>query len=149
MLFPVAPSFLLDSAEETRILKAGTATVIELPFKASPQLKVSWTVNGKNIKEKRIETETIRNMTCLRLSKAKREDSGPYKVVLSNDFSKRCEKCFQGWLYKILVMRLSMMESSVRACRMTHLIHIYYVESVKFHADGGIHPPLPPPWSHP
>ena len=86
LVLSVGPSFLLDSDEETRILKAGTATVIELPFKASPQPKVSWTYKDRPIKEKRIETETIRNMTCLRLSKSKREDSGSYKVVLSNDF---------------------------------------------------------------
>ena len=50
----------------------------------------------------------------------------------------------QGWLHKILVGGydvMSSMECSVCVHKMTHIVEIYYIESVNFHAGGGIPPP--------
>ena len=47
--------------------------------------KVTWTLNGSAITEKRIKEETIRGMTCLTVSKSKREDSGDYHVAIENE----------------------------------------------------------------
>ena len=75
--------------EEEVILKAGQSTAFEIPFKGNPQPKVTWTYNGEALpQEKRIESETIYNMTTLRLGKVKRSDTGNYTLTLDNSAGK-------------------------------------------------------------
>ena len=80
------PKFESEKYDEVITLKAGTSKVIEVPFTGHPQPKVTWTCEGSPIKEKRIETETIVNMSCLRLKGAKREDKGCYTVTMESEF---------------------------------------------------------------
>lgn len=71
--------------QESITLKAGQSTAFEIPFKGNPQPKVIWTFNdGELPKDKRLETQTIHNMTTMRLAKAKRPDAGNYKLTLEN-----------------------------------------------------------------
>lgn len=70
-------------------MKAGQSTAFEIPFKGSPQPKVIWTFNdGELPKDKRLETDTIYNMTTMRLGKAKRSDGGNYRLTLENPAGK-------------------------------------------------------------
>ena len=71
---------------DTLTLKAGSSTAIELPFSANPQPKVTWTYNDGHFPDKkRMKSETIYNMTSMTIAKVIRNDSGNYKVALSND----------------------------------------------------------------
>ena len=38
---------------------------------------------------------------------------------------------------------ISSMESSIHVHETTHVVQIYYVKSVHFHAGGGMHPSIP------
>ena len=80
----VPPSFNLDNFEEVRTLKAGSATVIELPFTAHPLPDIAWTFDDEPVEDKRFQQETIYGMTTLRLKKLTRDDSGDYVVTVSN-----------------------------------------------------------------
>lgn len=67
-------------------IKGGSNAVIEMPFTANPQPKVKWTYNdGKFTDSRRIKEESIHNLTCVTLSKVVRDDSGNYKVELTNE----------------------------------------------------------------
>jgi len=91
IFFLVAPRFGKDVTEKSIKLKAGSSTVIELPFVASPQPKVSWTFNGGKLPDpKRFKTDSIVNMTSMTLSKVIKKDAGKYTVTLESELGK-CE----------------------------------------------------------
>ena len=67
-------------------MKVGAATVKEVYFKGCPQPKVEWTFKGGKLPDpKRIKTETIVNMSTIKISKSQRSDAGKYNAALSND----------------------------------------------------------------
>ena len=73
--------------EETRILKAGQGTAIEIPCSGYPQPKVTWQYNEATLPNvKRIKEETIIGMTSLTVTKVVRTDSGSYTVTLENEY---------------------------------------------------------------
>lgn len=84
------PQLFLDKQfEEEVVLKAGQSTAFEISFKGNPQPKATWTYNNEPLpQEKRIESETIYNMTTLRLGKVKRSDTGNYTLTLDNSAGK-------------------------------------------------------------
>ncbi|KAK3083483.1 hypothetical protein FSP39_023775 [Pinctada imbricata] len=86
----IPPSLFLDkSFEEEVTLKAGQSTAFEIPFKGNPQPKATWLFNDQALpKDKRIESETIYNMSTLRIAKVKRSDVGTYKLTLENSAGK-------------------------------------------------------------
>ena len=66
----VAPSFDRKQFEDTRRLKAGTSTVIEIPFQAHPMPTVVWKFkNGELPDSRRFREDTIMGMTSLSMSK--------------------------------------------------------------------------------
>ena len=69
------------------MMKAGTATAIELPFCAHPMPDITWTYNKgcRMPDQKRMRVESIYGMTCLTLAKVKRSDSGNYNVTIKNE----------------------------------------------------------------
>ena len=67
---PVAPSFDKKKVEETRRLRAGTSTVIEIPFQAHPMPKAIWKFkNGDLPDARRFKMDTKKGMTTLSMSK--------------------------------------------------------------------------------
>lgn len=90
LIVEVPPQLFLDKQfEEEVVLKAGQSTAFEIPFKGNPQPKATWTYNNEPLpQEKRIESETIYNMTTLRLGKVKRSDTGNYTLTLDNSAGK-------------------------------------------------------------
>ena len=74
--------------EETRILKEGETTKIEIPFSANPTPEVTWSFNGGAlpVDARRIKQETILGMTSLVLAKIKMTESGKYRILLKNEF---------------------------------------------------------------
>ena len=76
---------MTNEYQDTLIIKAGTAKVIEIPFCGAPQPQVTWKVNGGPIKDDRFQVETIRNMTCLRMKAVKKSDSADYTIALENE----------------------------------------------------------------
>ena len=80
------PRFTKSDMEDEMTLKAGSSAVIEMPFTANPQPKVTWSYNGGKFTDaRRIKEDIIHNMTSLSLAKVVRNDSGSYKVTLEND----------------------------------------------------------------
>ncbi len=83
---PLAPPvFTHDKLEEDVTLKVKATHEMDLKFSGWPKPKVTWTLNGKKITEKRIQEDTSYGSTCLKLKDAKRPDSGDYKVTVVND----------------------------------------------------------------
>ena len=82
----VPPAWKFEKFEDVRTLKAGTATVMELPFNAHPMPDVEWTFKDEPISDKRFQEETIYGLTCLRLKKVVRSDSGDYVVTVTNPY---------------------------------------------------------------
>ena len=73
--------------EDKMTLNAGNSAVIEVPFSAYPMPDVTWSYNGGNVTDsRRIKDETVNNLTTLRLAKVVRDDTGSYKVALSNAY---------------------------------------------------------------
>ncbi|ELT96022.1 hypothetical protein CAPTEDRAFT_139799 [Capitella teleta] len=69
------------------VLHVGEATVIEVPFRGSPQPRPTWRFEGMHITENRKKySETIYNMTSLTLSRVALEDAGTYTLLLENNF---------------------------------------------------------------
>lgn len=70
-------------------MKAGTSKILELPFAASPKPKVEWTwapsADLSQEQRPRFKPDVVAGLTTLPLSRVKREDSGAYKVTISND----------------------------------------------------------------
>ena len=80
------PTFHADSKyQEVVILNAGQSTAFEIPFTGNPQPKVTWTFKDGPLPDaKRMESETIYNMTTVRLGRVVRSDRGNYTVKLEN-----------------------------------------------------------------
>ena len=91
-MFPtsVPPKIFVDKKyDETIYLYAGQSTAFEVPFTGNPQPKVTWTFNGGDLPDKkRMEAETIYNMTTIRMGHVQRSDTGDYSVTLANDNGK-------------------------------------------------------------
>ena len=88
----VPPKFSKDEAERTITLPVGGSTVIEVPFKASPTPKVTWSFNGtgKLPDAKRFKTTIITCMTSMTMAKVVRKDAGKYTLSVENELGK-CE----------------------------------------------------------
>ena len=86
----VPPKIFVDKKyDETIYLYAGQSTAFEVPFTGNPQPKVTWTFNDGDLPDKkRMEAETIYNMTTIRMSHVQRKDTGNYTVSLINDNGK-------------------------------------------------------------
>jgi hypothetical protein len=86
----VSPKIFVDKKyDETIYLNAGQSTAFEVPFTGNPQPKVVWTFNDGDLPDKkRMEAETIYNMTTIRMSHVQRQDTGSYMVTLANDNGK-------------------------------------------------------------
>ncbi|GFO38541.1 titin, partial [Plakobranchus ocellatus] len=82
----VPPKIFIDKKyQETVVLNAGQSTAFEIPFTGNPQPKVTWTFKSGPLPDaKRMEAETIYNMTTVRLGHVIRADSGDYTVKLEN-----------------------------------------------------------------
>ncbi|GFS00827.1 titin [Elysia marginata] len=82
----VPPKIFVDKKyQETVVLNAGQSTAFEIPFSGNPQPKVTWTFKSGPLPDaKRMEAETIYNMTTVRLGHVIRSDSGDYTVKLEN-----------------------------------------------------------------
>ena len=80
------PKFVqADKYERGLVLKAGEGTVIEMPFTASPQPKVTWKKDNTTLYEtRRIKVDTIYNMTAMAIGRAERGDAGSYVIKLEN-----------------------------------------------------------------
>ena len=85
-----APTYKLATKyRDVLYMNANQSAVIEVPFRGSPQPKVSWQFNGGALPDpRRSKVETIRNMTCLNLNRVLREDSGTYTLILDNTSGK-------------------------------------------------------------
>ena len=71
---------------DTLTLKASQSTAIEIPFSGYPQPDVTWTFNDKKLPDpKRIKTETIIGMSALTMAKVLRNDTGSYKITVTNE----------------------------------------------------------------
>ena len=78
-----------DKYKETIIVKAGKSLALEIPFNGSPEPTVTWTYNGGDLpSKKRMVEETVSGLTCLRLSKVQRSDSGDYNLQVVNENGK-------------------------------------------------------------
>ena len=81
-LLAVAPSFDTSKLDDSRRLKAGTGTVIELPFQAHPMPSAVWKFkNGDLPDRKRFKEDTKPGMTSLSMS---RVNSLPLCCVMSD-----------------------------------------------------------------
>ena len=89
-LIAVPPKVFVDKKyDETIYLNAGQSSAFEVPFTGNPQPKVSWMFKGGDLPDKkRMEAETIYNMTTIRMSHVQRSDTGDYTVTLANDNGK-------------------------------------------------------------
>ena len=66
----MAPSFDKKKVEETRRLKVGTSTVIEIPFQAHPMPKAVWKYkNGALPDSRRFKVDTKKGITTMSMSK--------------------------------------------------------------------------------
>ncbi|KAK4474302.1 hypothetical protein MN116_000353, partial [Schistosoma mekongi] len=84
---PIIP--ISDQYEDHITLKAGSSKILEIPFVSSPKPKVKWTwASSTNLNQEqlpRFKPDIVSGLTTLPLSRVKREDSGAYKVTISND----------------------------------------------------------------
>ena len=93
------PKFLEECYEDTIYLNIGQAKALEIPYSGNPNPKVTWSFNNSALPDKkRFKEETIYGMTCVRMSKVTRTDSGSYRVTLENDVG------FCEYLIKVVVM---------------------------------------------
>ncbi len=78
-----------DKFLEQIILKVGGYASIEVPYRASPNPRATWRLNGHVVTEnRRIRIDNIYNMSSLLISKAEKEDAGEYSLTLENPFGK-------------------------------------------------------------
>ena len=82
------PEFIMsEEFAKPIVLKVGGSTVIEVPFRGSPQPRATWRFEGRQISESRKKhSETIYNMTSLTISRAELDDAGSYTLLLENNF---------------------------------------------------------------
>ena len=89
LLGAVPPTIGKHNYDERLVLRTGASAVIEIPFSGSPEPTSSWKYkNGKLPDPRRFKTDTIKTMTSMTLSKAKRSDSGKYTLILENEYGK-------------------------------------------------------------
>ncbi|VDP88948.1 unnamed protein product [Echinostoma caproni] len=84
------PTIPISKEFEDRItLKAGTSKILEIPFVSTPKPKVDWTwapsPDLTQEQKPRFKPDVVAGLTTLPLSRVKREDSGAYKVRITND----------------------------------------------------------------
>lgn len=66
-------------------VKAGSATVFEIPFIGYPKPEIMWFFNEKDLKQsKRLQVETVSRLTSLRLKHIEKTDAGVYTVLVKN-----------------------------------------------------------------
>ena len=84
--YQVYPSLHInEKLAETVVVKAGSATVFEIPFVGYPKPEVMWFFNEKDLpKNKRLQVDTVSRLTCLRLKHIEKGDSGIYTVLVKN-----------------------------------------------------------------
>jgi len=89
VLRAVAPTVGDHAYKDKVVLKAGTSTVLEIPFAGSPAPSAKWSFKGGKLPDaKRFKVETIANMTSMSMSKVVRSDSGKYAVELASELGK-------------------------------------------------------------
>ena len=70
-------------------MKAGSSTVVEIPFVASPKPTVKWSwrpaKEGSQETTPRFKPDVAAGLTSLPIGKVKAEDAGDYSVTISND----------------------------------------------------------------
>ena len=57
----------------------------EIKVEGEPDPKVTWSIEGKPVKNERLNIDSDDHLTTFLLRKAKRADSGIYKIVAKND----------------------------------------------------------------
>jgi titin len=87
-----APQVLdVNKLRDRIVIKAGSSTVVEVPFAASPKPWVEWKYNDcctlPDVQRFKV-VDTVANMVCLSIATAVRGDSGTYTVSLENDLGK-------------------------------------------------------------
>ena len=83
----VPPTLDIDEKFKVVKIKANTATVFEIPFKAWPIPDIKWQYEkGRLPDSSRMQDETIKGLSCLRIRKAQRTDSGIYSLTIANKF---------------------------------------------------------------
>ncbi|KAM3181520.1 hypothetical protein ACTXT7_014207 [Hymenolepis weldensis] len=86
----VAPTLRLsENFEDTIVMKAGSSTVVEIPFVASPKPTVKWSWKpakaGSQETTPRFKPDVAAGLTSLPIGKVKGEDAGDYSVKISNE----------------------------------------------------------------
>ena len=85
----VAPCFGHHDYKDRIVLRAGTSTVLEIPFTGCPAPEAEWKFKGSRLPDaRRFKVDTIVNMTSLSMAKVVRSDAGKYTLDLSNDHGK-------------------------------------------------------------
>ena len=85
----LAPQLDMKNLRDKIVIKAGSSTVIEIPFVGSPKPDVTWKYKGGKLPDaKRFKVDTVANMTSLSIAKAVRSDAGKYTALLENDTGK-------------------------------------------------------------
>uniref|UniRef100_A0A7E4VU92 non-specific serine/threonine protein kinase n=1 Tax=Panagrellus redivivus TaxID=6233 RepID=A0A7E4VU92_PANRE len=81
---PEPPKFTAGGIKDLR-LKVGETIKYEVPFTGEPLPSVTWTVNGKPLKQiTRVKLSTDRKKHILKIENAERGDSGKFTIVLKN-----------------------------------------------------------------
>lgn len=89
----LAPKLNLAGLVDIRV-KAGTPIHLEVPFEGEPQPTVTWKANNATIKsEDRREISTKENFTELHILRSERSDSGPYTIMLENEYGRDQGTC--------------------------------------------------------
>lgn len=57
----------------------------EIKVEGEPDPKVTWSIEGKPVKNERITIQSEEHLTTFLLRKAKRSDTGVYKIFAKND----------------------------------------------------------------
>lgn len=57
----------------------------EIKVEGEPDPKVTWSIESKPVKNERITIQSEEHLTTFLLRKAKRSDTGVYKIVAKND----------------------------------------------------------------
>lgn len=69
------------------IVKKDSNVTLEVHFRGTPELKVRWFHNGKDITEKKTSTRTVtitETTTIITIKKITKKNTGRYEVVVTN-----------------------------------------------------------------